>query len=122
MPSLFRPPVKESTHTKLYATQSVLRICANSIQFLPTPLLQKLESELGESADGLSTHYQKSAQILSNYLSPGEGGLKQVQQLFLGATWLKAEAEFVKAWHAVGAAVREGQEIGTRWNLRGLEL
>ena len=36
----------------------------------------------------------------------------QVQQLFLGATWLKAEAEFVRAWHAVGEAVRVGQEIG----------
>jgi hypothetical protein len=36
----------------------------------------------------------------------------QVQQLFLGATWLKAEAEFVKSWHALTAAAREAQEIG----------
>ena len=93
--------------------RSVLRICANSIQFLPGPLLAKFESDLGESAEGLGTHYQNSAHTLSNYLSPGAGGLMQVQQLFLGATWQKAEAEFVKAWHSVGAAVREGQEIGT---------
>lgn len=90
----------------------VLRMCANSAQFLPPSLLASLESELGDSAEGFGTRYQTAAQTLSNFVPPGEGGLVQVQQLFLGATWLKAEAEFVKSWHALAAAVREAQETG----------
>lgn len=90
----------------------VLRMCANSAQFLPPSLLATLESELGDSAEGFGTRYQAAAQTLSNFVPPGEGGLVQVQQLFLGAMWLKAEAEFVKSWHALAAAAREAQEIG----------
>lgn len=87
----------------------LFRICANSIQFLLCSLVTKLEWGLGESAEGLSTHYQSSAQALSNLVPPGASGLMHVQQLFLGATWQKAQAEFVKSWHFVGAAVREAQ-------------
>ena len=90
----------------------VLRMCASSAQFLPPPLRAKLESELGESAESFGTRYQTAAQTLSNFVPPGEGGLVQVQQLFLGATWLKAEAEFIKSWHALAATAREAQEIG----------
>ena len=92
----------------------VLRMCANSAQFLPPSLLASLESELGDSAEGFGTRYQTAAQTPSNFVPPGEGGLVQVQQLFLGATWLtaEAEAEFVRSWHALTTAAREAQEIG----------
>lgn len=64
----------------------VLRMCANSAQFLPPSLLASLESELGDSAEGFGTRYQTAAQTLSNFIPPGEGGLAQVRQQFLGAT------------------------------------
>jgi hypothetical protein len=105
---LSQPP----SSTIIVFTCIVLRICANSTQFLPLPLILKLESELGDSVEELSACYQRAAQKLSSFISPGTGGLEQVQQLFLGSTWLKAEADFVDSWHALGAAVREAQEIG----------
>lgn len=90
----------------------ILRICANSTQFLPSQLRSRIESELGDSAEKLSTYYHNAAEKLNSFFAPGIGGIAQVQQLFLGATWWKAEAEFVLSWHALGAAVRHGQEIG----------
>ncbi|CAM1503485.1 Fc.00g010760.m01.CDS01 [Cosmosporella sp. VM-42] len=90
----------------------VLRICANSTQFLPFPALSRMESDLGESMDTLGADYQSAAQTISDYLPPGAGGLVQCQQLFLAATWFKAEAHFVRSWHALAAAVRQAQEIG----------
>lgn len=90
----------------------VLRICANSTQFLPATMIAELESELGDSINRVGESYQRAAQKLSAFVTPGAGGITQVQQLFLGATWLKSEAEFIESWHALGAAVREAQEIG----------
>ena len=89
----------------------VLRICASSAQFLKSDLVERLEAELCESVESLSSRYQTAAQILSDCVPPGEGGLFQVQQLFLSATWQKAEAEFAKSWHTLAAAVRAAQEI-----------
>jgi hypothetical protein len=90
----------------------VLRICANSTQFVARSALTQLEAELGDSMDNLSASYQSAAQTLSDFLPPGAGGLVNAQQLFLGSTWLKAEADFVMSWHALGTAVREAQELG----------
>lgn len=52
------------------------------------------------------------AQSLSATIAPGSGGLDQVQQLFLTATWFKGEARFTESWHALCAAIREAQELG----------
>ena len=90
----------------------ILRICANSTQYLTEDLEETLESELSDSVDNLSSRYQAAAQRISDIIPPGKGGLLQVQQLFLGATWLKAEAEFAASWHMLAEAVREAQEIG----------
>jgi hypothetical protein len=89
-----------------------LRICANSTLYLTSSALKTLELDLGESAENLSCGYQEAAKLLSDYVSPGEGGLAQVQQLFLSSTWLKTRAEYVKSWHALALAIREAEEIG----------
>ena len=41
-----------------------------------------------------------------------------VQQLFLTASWYKSESKFVESWHALGAAIREAQEIGLNKHLK----
>ncbi|KAK7427734.1 hypothetical protein QQZ08_005672 [Neonectria magnoliae] len=90
----------------------LLRICANSTQFLSSAAKHQLESDLGDSVESISKDYHAAADILSDFLPAGAGGLINAQQLFLGATWLKAEAEFVKSWHELAACVRQAQEIG----------
>ncbi|KAK4233006.1 fungal-specific transcription factor domain-containing protein [Achaetomium macrosporum] len=107
--SLRREPQNRRT---IALTCLVLRICANSTQFLPHNAVSQLEAELGDSIDHLSANYQSAAETLSDFLPPGAGGLVNAQQLFLGSTWLKAEANFVMSWHALGTAVREAQELG----------
>lgn len=74
-------------------TALVLQICANSAQFLSPSALKQLEEDLGESAEQLGSRCYHSALSLGSFIPPGEGGLVHVQQLFLGAIWLKTEAE-----------------------------
>ncbi|KAL7952910.1 N-terminal binuclear Zn cluster-containing/DNA binding domain-containing protein [Trichoderma compactum] len=96
----------------------ILRICANSTQFLPPQTSSQLELDLGDSVQNLSKSYHDAAQIISGFLSPGSGGLVNAQQLFLSATWHKGEADFVRSWHELGAAVRQAQEIGIHMDVR----
>ena len=97
--------------TTIVTTCLVLRICANSAQYLDSELTERFETELSDSTESLSLRYQTAAQTLSDFIPPGEGDLSQVQQLFLSAIWLKAEAEFAKSWHALAAAIRVAQEL-----------
>jgi hypothetical protein len=98
--------------TTIALTSLILRVCSNAIQFLPKDGQDRLESELGDSATDLSQLYHEAANSLSNLLPPGVAGLVNAQQLFLGATWLKAEANFVESWHMLAGSVRQAQEIG----------
>ncbi|KAH8894274.1 N-terminal binuclear Zn cluster-containing/DNA binding domain-containing protein [Thozetella sp. PMI_491] len=90
----------------------LLQICANAVQYLNSPTLTKLESELGEPADSLSLRYHRAAQQLEPFIPPGDGGLIHVQALFLGASWWKTQAQIANSWHGLASAVREAQEIG----------
>ncbi|KAL3470611.1 fungal-specific transcription factor domain-containing protein [Aspergillus californicus] len=90
----------------------LLRVCACAIPHLNNAIQQKLELELGESPEQLSMLCHSSAKQLSSTISPGKGGLTQVQQLFLTAQWFKTEALFVESWHSLGAAIHEAQEQG----------
>ncbi|KAM0513681.1 hypothetical protein ACHAPE_007507 [Trichoderma viride] len=96
----------------LALTCLILRICANSTQFLSPQASSQLELDLGDSIQNLSKAYHGAAQTISSFLSPGTGGLLNAQQLFLAATWHKGQADFVRSWHELGAAVRQSQEIG----------
>ncbi|KAJ4212862.1 hypothetical protein NW759_011503 [Fusarium solani] len=98
--------------TTIALTSVILRVCSNAIQFLPKDGQDRLESELGDSATDLSQLYHEAANSLSDLLPPGVAGLVNAQQLFLGATWLKAEANFVESWHMLAGSVRQAQEIG----------
>lgn len=90
----------------------LLRVCACSTQCLSPMVQRKLEFELAESSQSLTERYHRAAQKLSGSFAPGKGGLMQVQQLFLLASWLKSEILFVESWHALGMAIREAQELG----------
>ncbi|OTA01389.1 hypothetical protein A9Z42_0017070 [Trichoderma parareesei] len=90
----------------------ILRICANSAQFLSQQTSLQLETDLGDSAQDLSRSYHDAAQTISAFLSPASGDLVYAQQLFLAATWYKGEADFVQSWHELGAVVRAVQEMG----------
>jgi hypothetical protein len=90
----------------------LLRVCACSVPCIDEGTRQKIESELGETAEHLSMLYHSTAKQLSSTIGPGKGGLTQLQQLFLTAQWFKTEALFVESWHALGAAIHEAQELG----------
>ncbi|KAF4216513.1 hypothetical protein CNMCM8980_005873 [Aspergillus fumigatiaffinis] len=90
----------------------LIRTCACATLFLDPGVKQKLEMELGESVESLSERYHHAAKQLSSTIPPGKGGLTQVQQLFLTASWYKAEALFVESWHALSSAIHEAQELG----------
>ncbi|KAJ5166940.1 uncharacterized protein N7482_005721 [Penicillium canariense] len=100
-----RPPTPEFTCL-------LIRICACAAQYLDPEVQQKLESELGESAQSLSESYHHAAERLSNTIPPGKGGLAQIQQLFLTSAWFKSESLFVESRHALGSSIHEAQELG----------
>ena len=95
-----------------YFTCLLLRVCACSTQHISDALRLKLETELGETTQVLTERYQTAAQMLSDRIQPGAGGLQQVQELYLAATWYKSESLFVESWHALSQAIRVAQEIG----------
>ncbi|CAH0053796.1 unnamed protein product [Clonostachys solani] len=108
-----RPELRSSPGwSDISFTCLVLRICSNSTQFLTPSDIHRFESELGEPVSVLGANYNTAAHTLSNYLPSGSGGLANAQQLFLAATWSKAEGDFVSSWHQLAAAVRHAQEIG----------
>jgi hypothetical protein len=89
----------------------LLRVCACSAQSLGPDLQKQIEFELTESAEKLTWRFHRAAEKLSSTFAPGEGGLEQVQQLFLTATWYKGEGLVVDSWHALGGSVKEAQEL-----------
>lgn len=83
-----------------------------STQYLDAALAHRLELELGEKPQAMSNRFHAAAKKLSNFIGRGAGGIIQVQQLFLEASWWKSEANTVESWHSLGSAIREAQEIG----------
>jgi hypothetical protein len=73
--------------------------------------------ELGVTTQSLTERWHRAARLLSNTISPGRGGLTQIQQLFLTALWFKTEALFIESWHILGAAIHEAQELGMSFNM-----
>jgi hypothetical protein len=92
----------------------ILRVLACSAQsFTSSAMRIRLERELGVDAQTMTDRYQKAAQKLSDRIPPGVGGVIQVQQLFMSAIWHKSETLFIESWHALSAAIRQAQEIGS---------
>lgn len=90
----------------------LIRVCAVSAQYLEDSLRQRLELELGEKAQSMTERFHAAAQRLSSSIPRGSGGVVQVQQLFLEASWWKSEANMIESWHALSVTIREAQEIG----------
>ncbi|PYH44360.1 uncharacterized protein BP01DRAFT_342607 [Aspergillus saccharolyticus JOP 1030-1] len=90
----------------------LLRICACATLYLDNDARHKLEADLEENAQNLAERYHRTAKQLSTTIAPGQGGLTQVQQLFLNAVYCKIEAQFVESWHALGTAIHQAQELG----------
>lgn len=92
----------------------LLQVCASSTQFLGDDLRNKLETELGDKPQTLTTRFHSAAVDLSASIPPGkvQDAIVMVQQLFLGAVWFKYEAKMIEAWHALGHAIRAAQESG----------
>lgn len=90
----------------------LIRTCAYSTQYLDDTTRARIESELGDPVEQITHHFHDAAEKLSKCFGPGKGGLMHVQQLFLSASWWKSESKFTESWHALGAAIREAQEIG----------
>ena len=90
----------------------VLHVCACSVQYLPAEARSDVEDAYKQSSEELSQRFHDHAQRLGATVSPGTGGLVQVQQMMLGVLWLQSESQWTAAWHALGATVHEAQEQG----------
>lgn len=91
----------------------LLSICACSTQHLDETIKPQVEKDMSMSARELTELYCDLTVELSNSIPVGRYHLLNVQRMLHIAYWYKAEAKFVEAWHQIGAAVRESQELGT---------
>lgn len=89
----------------------VLSLCSLALQYLPTQLREHIENELGDDVQLLTKRYHKAARQLSDFSALDTSDLIHVQQPFLTAAWFKGEGFYTKAWHCLGAATREAQEL-----------
>lgn len=90
----------------------ILRLCSLALQCLPIRLREHIEYELGDSVQSLTERYHNAAERLINYSDMTSGEIIHVQQRFLTAVWFKGEGFFAKAWHCLGDAIRQAQELG----------
>lgn len=93
-------------------TCMILRVCACAAQDISPANQQKLEAELGDPVTTLNARLHDASRRISGLIRPGKGGIVQVQQLLLTASWLKGESMFVDAWHTLCSAIHEAQELG----------
>lgn len=92
----------------------LLQVLAISLQMLPKEH-HKFMAQLNlgkENFYNLSATYSNTACELASLLSASSPTLVRVQQWFLRSSWLKSEGRAVEAWHALGQAIREAQEMG----------
>ncbi|CAM1510088.1 Fc.00g004230.m01.CDS01 [Cosmosporella sp. VM-42] len=90
----------------------LVMVCACATQHLDVDNRPQVELNLGESANELTEQYHNIARELSSVIPSGRYHLLNVQRMLHSIYWFKAEARFVEAWHDIGAAVREAQELG----------
>jgi hypothetical protein len=110
---IWREDVRLDNPPDPVVTCLLLRVCACAAQYLHPDSQERIQAELSIPARRLTDVCNQAAVELSGKIPAGEGGLLQVQQLFLTAYWNICEARYVDCWHALGAAIREAQEIGS---------
>lgn len=87
-------------------------VCSCATQHLNANDRPKIELDMRESTEELTENYRDLARELSNAIPVGHYHLLNVQRMLHAIYWYKSEARFVEAWHLIGAAVREAQELG----------
>jgi hypothetical protein len=71
----------------------------------------KLSEELGISAERLSYDLHEEAKRLADMITPDEGGLTKLQELFLRAYWYKSEEKWRESWLTLGEAICVAYEL-----------
>jgi hypothetical protein len=90
-------------------TSLILRVYACSLHFAAEDGVTELD---GTDVRELANRVHTAAEKFSDSILPGEGGLAQVQQLFLTAIWLESIAELIKSGHALGKTIMAAYELG----------
>ncbi|CUS12744.1 unnamed protein product [Tuber aestivum] len=105
-------PVKKKILSQFPAL--LLQVLAIALQMLPREHHKFMgQLNLGkENFYTLSATYSSTACELASLISASSPTLPRVQQWFLRSSWLKSEGRAVEAWHALGQAIREAQEMG----------
>jgi len=93
-------------------TSLLVVIIACATQHLDFDVKPKIEADLGEISEDLTERYNNLSRDLAAMIPNGRYHLINVQRMLHSIYWYKSEARFVEAWHLIGAAVREAQELG----------
>jgi hypothetical protein len=93
-------------------TSLLVMICSCTIQHLDDETRTYFDIDLGESTELLTKRYLDICHGLSALIPPGHCHILNIKRLLHTIYWYKAEATFDKAWHLIGAAIREAQELG----------
>jgi hypothetical protein len=72
-----------------------------------------VEFELACSSQATTQKFDRAADQISTAFDTPKTCLERVQELFLKAAWLKSESRMIEAWHVLGRAIHEAQELGT---------
>ena len=93
-------------------TALLVSICACATQHLDLDDKPRIEAGLGTVAEDLTVQYNDLSRELAGMIPNGRYHILSVQRMLHSIYWYKSEARFVEAWHLIGAAVRESQELG----------
>ncbi|KAH8173422.1 fungal specific transcription factor domain-containing protein [Sarocladium implicatum] len=106
---LARPQRK---NIRLQWTCLLLMVCACTIQQVEEGERLRIEESLGDTSDKLADRFHNAARELGGVIPVGKYHLHNVLWRLHSSYWFKAEAKFLEAWHVLGEAIREGQELG----------
>jgi hypothetical protein len=87
-------------------------VCACTIQQVEEQDRIRIEASLGDSSDKLAERFHNAARELGGVIPLGRYHINNVLWRLHSCYWFKAEAKFLEAWHVLGEAIREGQELG----------
>ena len=114
---------EENKPLRLELTCLILRICACSTQDLPRSAKHEIEAGSDQPIRTLSEIFHSHAQRLSAMVTPGHGGLFQVQQMTMAVSWFRTKSQWVESWHGLVAAIHEAQKQGERYaNIAKLDV
>jgi hypothetical protein len=92
-------------------TSLLLTVCACALQYADADLRQTLVTDLGETAEALSTRYHGAGMDLSSLVRAGQGGLAHLQQLLHSSYWYKSSGALIECWHMLNTSSREAREL-----------